>query len=214
MSHFSFRLLSSGRRGLFAVFPGALLAAAILLQPCRALAQDKIAYANLDLIISLMPETKTIAKDLDTLGRQLAKDLDAKQSAAEAKAKEARDKAAGGAAEKDLAKFRTDLQKMEEDLRKGAENADEQLARKRADALKPVFEKLEKTIEEVAKANGYTFVLNSMDGEGNSIVLYGADGRDITDKILGKMGIPMPKPSAPAATGAKPKEAPKGKSGK
>ncbi len=175
----------------------ALLAAAFLsAAPPSALAQDKVAYANLDLIVSLMPETKALVKDIETLGRQLAKDLDTKEAFAEQKMKEAREAAAAGAKEPDLEKRRTELNQLQEELRKGAEDADAQLAKKRADALQPVFQKLEQTIEDVAKAEGFTMVLNGADGAGNSIVLYAQDGRDLTEKILVKLGVPVPKPAA------------------
>ncbi len=179
----------------------ALLAAGLLAFAEPAAAQDKIAYASLDLIVSLMPETKAMAQEIDTLGRKLAKELDTKEQYAEQKAKEAREAATSGATEADLDKRRTELRGLQEDLRKGAESADAELAKKRMDLLKPVFEKLETTIETVAKAEGYTYVLNSTDGQGNSIVLYGADGRDLTEKILAKLGIPVPKQNEPSKKG-------------
>lgn len=178
-------------------FAAALLFAAAA--PSGTLAQDRIGYANLDLIVSLMPETKSIAKEMDTLGRQLAKDLDVKEAYANQKMKEARDAAAAGAKEPDLEKRRTELEKLQEELRQGAEDADAQLSRKRSDSLKPVFEKLEETIKAVAKAEGFAMVLNASDGAGNSIVLYAEEGRDLTEKILVKLGIPVPKPTASAA---------------
>ena len=103
----------------------ALIAAAsasLVASPARA--QDKIAYANLDLIVSLMPETKALVKEIDTLGKKLAKDLDTKEAIAEQKAKEAREAAAAGATEADLEKRRVELRGLQDDLRKGAESAD------------------------------------------------------------------------------------------
>jgi outer membrane protein len=174
----------------------ALAAAAVLVATLAAPAnaQDKIAYANLDLIVSLMPETKALVKEIDTLGKKLAKDLDTKESFAEQRAKEAREAAAAGASEADLEKRRTELRGLQDDLRKGAESADAELEKKRNELLKPVFEKLEKTIADVAKAEGFTYVLNAVDGQGNSIVLYGAEGRDITEKLMTKLGVTVPKP--------------------
>jgi outer membrane protein len=180
-------------RPIVASLASALAAAAFLGFAVTAAAQDKIAYASLDLIVSLMPETKAMAKEIDTLGRKLAKDLEVKEQYAEKRAKEARDAASAGATDADLEKRRVELRGLQDELRRGAESADSTLASKRMDLLKPVFAKLEKTIEEVAKAEGYTFVLNATDGQGNSILLYGAEGRDLTEKILTKLGIPIPK---------------------
>ena len=127
----------------------ALLGIAVLASTAApAAAQDKIAYASLDVIVSLMLETKAMAQEIDALGRKLAKDLDTKEQFAEQKAKEARDAAGAGASEADLEKRRTELRGLQENLRKGAEDADAELAKKRMELLKPVFEKLEKTIPE------------------------------------------------------------------
>ena len=158
-----------------------------------AAAQDRIAYANIAAILSLMPETKTAAQGVDTLGRKLATDLDTKEAYAKQKYEEAQKAAAKGASEAELEKFRTELRALEDELRKGSEDADAQLARHKAELMQPVLEKLEKTIKEVAKADGYTYVLNSIDGQGNSIVLYGQEDRDITKKIIAKLGIAIPK---------------------
>lgn len=191
---------------LIAAASFAALLAAPLVSPAPALAQDRVGYANLDLIVSLMPETKAVAAEIETFGRGLAKELDTKESYAEQKVKEARDAQAAGAKEADLEKHRVELRKLQDEIRMGAEDADVQLAQKRGEKLKPIFEKLEKTIEEVAKAEGFTVVLNAADGAGNSIVLYAADGHDLTEKILVKLGVPVPKAETkPAASPKVPK---------
>lgn len=161
--------------------------------PPPAVAQDRIAYANIEAIISLMPETKTAAQGVDSLGRKLASELDVKESYAKQKYEEAQQAASKGATEPELDKFRKELRDLEEEIRKSSEDADTKMARHKADLMQPVLEKLETTIHEVAKAEGFTFVLNSVDGNGNSIVLYGSEDRDITKKILAKLGIAVPK---------------------
>ena len=176
-------------RAVFLLVVLSLFAAA----PPPAVAQDRIAYANIEAIISLMPETKTAAQGVDSLGRKLASELDVKESYAKQKYEEAQQAASKGASEPELDKFRKELRDLEEEIRKGSEDADTKMARHKADLMQPVLEKLETTIHEVAKAEGYTFVLNSVDGNGNSIVLYGGEGRDITKKILAKLGIAIPK---------------------
>jgi outer membrane protein len=156
-------------------------------------AQDRIAYANIAAILSLMPETKSAAQGVDTLGRKLASDLDVKEAYAKQRYEEAQKAAAKGATEQELETFRKELRDLEDQIRKGSEDADTKMAQHKAELMQPVLEKLEKTIKEVAKAEGYTYVLNTVDGNGNSIVLYGQEDRDITKKILTKLGIPIPK---------------------
>jgi outer membrane protein len=155
-------------------------------------AQDRLAYANLDTILTLLPETKTMAASIDSLGRSLAKELEVKEAYAQQKVEQARKAKDAGATDQEIDKFRAELEGLEKEIRQGAEDADARLAKRRSEVLKPLFEKVERTIEEVAKAGGFTMVLNSHDGDGNSIVLYGEDGRDITEKVLAKLGVSMP----------------------
>jgi outer membrane protein len=174
----------------------ALIAALLLIAaaaPPPAQAQDKIAYANIEAIISLMPETKSAAQGVDSLGRQLAKELQVKQDYEKQRYEEAQKAAQKGATEAELDKFRSELKLLDDEIRRKSENADSTMARKKVELMQPVLHKLEATIKEIAKAEGYAFVLNSVDGQGNSIVLYGQDDRDITKKILTKLGIPIPK---------------------
>jgi outer membrane protein len=184
----------------------AVLATAAAVRP--AAAQDRLAYVNVESILALMPETKALAQSIDSLGRSLAKGLEVKEAYAQQKVEAARKAQAGGATEVELEKYRTELRGLEDEIRKGAEDADEKLARRRGEALQPLLEKLERTIKEVAKAEGYSMVLNSVDGDGNSIVLYGEEGRDISEKVLAKLGIAVPKAGAPKA-GAPKTDAPK-----
>ncbi len=169
-----------------------LACASCLVAAAPAVAQDRIAYANIETILSLMPETRAAAAGVDSLGRRLSKDLQVKEAYAQKKVEEARAAQSSGATDATLDKFRTELQGLEEEIRRDAEKADERIAAHRDSVLAPVFEKLQTHIQAVAKAEGYTFVLNALDGDGNSIVLYGEESRDITKKVLEHMGIPIP----------------------
>jgi outer membrane protein len=187
-----------------AVMPTILLAVVVATAP--AFAQDKIAYANIEAILSLMPETRSAAQGVDSLGRQLAKELDVKQAYEKQKLDEANKAAQKGATEEELDRYRKELKALDDEIRQKSVDADSAMSRKKAELMQPVLHKLETTIREVAKANGYTFVLNSVDGQGNSIVLYGQDDRDITKEILKKLGIPIP---AQAEAGDSGKPSPK-----
>ncbi len=169
-----------------------LACASCLVAAAPVAAQDRIAYANIETILSLMPETRTAAAGVDSLGRKLSKDLQVKEAYAQKKVEEARAAQASGATDATLDKFRNELQGLEEEIRRDAEKADERIAAHRDSVLAPVFEKLQSHIQAVAKAEGYTFVLNALDGDGNSIVLYGEESRDITKKVLEHMGVPIP----------------------
>jgi outer membrane protein len=60
--------------------------------------------------------------------------------------------------------------------------------------MEPVYKKVGKAIEDVAKENGYTFVLNQQIG-GLDVILYGDEKNDVSDLVLKKLGV-TPKPAS------------------
>jgi outer membrane protein len=104
----------------------------------------------------------------------------------------------------DKEKELTGLQGSIQEFQRSADNS---LQQKQQTLLKPALDKLQKTIDEVAKENGYTYVLNS-DGA-SPVLLHGPKEGDISDMILKKMGVTpgaaqAAPAAAPAATPAKP----------
>jgi hypothetical protein len=58
-------------------------------------------------------------------------------------------------------------------------------------------------MEIVAKKKGFDYILNSVDGSGTSIVLWGPEGHDVTRAIVDELGIKLEgDESAPAAAPA------------
>ncbi|MEZ5064158.1 MAG: OmpH family outer membrane protein [bacterium] len=169
----------------------ALTLAASLAGP--ATAQDRIGFANLEVILAYMPDAKTVNDQLDSYQRELGKQLETKQSYAQQKFAEYQDaKSAGVASEAKITEMETELQRLDREIRQAAQNADEKMLTRRNELMEPIVEKLQKTIEIVAKAEGYTVVVNGVDGAGTSIVLYGPEDRDLTKKILQEMGVQVP----------------------
>jgi outer membrane protein len=154
---------------------------------------QKIAHANIDLILSLMPETKSMAQTLQTYQTQLAKKLEVKRNYGSSKLQEAEAAAQNNATEAELDVFRTELQKLEKEIQTEAADADQKMAKKRMDLMDPITEKLENAIKEVATSSGYDYIINSVDGSGVSIVLYGPEDRDLTKILMTKLGIAIPK---------------------
>jgi outer membrane protein len=51
-----------------------------------------------------------------------------------------------------------------------------------------VYKKVGKAIEDTAKENGYTFILNQQIG-GLDVILYGDETADVSDLVLKKLGV-------------------------
>ena len=64
--------------------------------------------------------------------------------------------------------------------------------------MEPVYKKVGKNIEEVAKENGYTFIINPQTVGGGDILLYSDENYNISNLVLKKMGVtPAPVTATP-----------------
>lgn len=168
-----------------------------------AQAQVKIGYTNVDVILSQMPETKTIENELKTRKDQY--DAQYKQKVADFQTKyQAYEKGAAAMSEIIRADKEKELQSAEQAIGEFQKTAQEDLAKKQNTMLGPVLTKIQGAIDAVAKENNYTHVFNIDAGQGTTpILLYATEQSNISDLVLKKLGI-TPKPAAaPAATPAK-----------
>lgn len=154
---------------------------------------QKIGYADWNYIFSQMPEYKQIDSELKTHGTQLENQLKAKYQDYDTKLKAYQEGAAKmvDAVRRDKEQELTQLQ---ESIQKFQQDAQASLQRKQNELMEPVFNKVGKTIEEVAKEQGFDFILNPQSLSGDDIILYGNEKYDISDSVLKKMGI-TPKPT-------------------
>jgi len=167
----------------------------VALIPITTLAQ-KIAYADVNAILGVMPENEKINEDLQIYAMGLQKPLGDMKAELEAMGKQFQQVLAA----KDTAKA-LEIQKQalegEKKFQEADKKAEQQLAQKRSEALQPVLNRMRKAMETVAKKNGFDYVMNSIDGSGTSIVLWGPEGHDITGKVVEELGIDL-KQQAPS----------------
>ncbi len=163
----------------------------------------KIGYTSVEYVLSQMPESKQIESDLKAFSTQLENQLKSKYQEYQTKA-EAYQK--GGSTMTDVVKAdkEKELTNLQQSIQEFQRSADQSLQQKQQTLLKPALDKLQKTIDQVANENGYTYVLNS-DGA-SPVLLHGPKEGDISDLILKKMGVTpgaaasAPKASVPAAS--------------
>lgn len=154
---------------------------------------DKIGFVNLEGVMGLMPEYQAMQKSLRVFEEKLADGLQIKQNYLEQKVSELVEARQNGASEDMLKRKQEELVKLDKEIKESAADADQKLARKRIEQLNPILEKLQGAIEQIAKAKGYTFVLNTVDGTQTSIVLRTEDENDLTRAVLEKLEIDYPK---------------------
>ncbi len=166
----------------------ALFLAAFTLQ-----AQElKIGYANVDFIIMNMPETSSMQQSLATYQKKLSESLEAKQNYAQTKYQEYLEVAQN---EADTAKIRVlqeELIKLDQEIQKATADSEQKLATKRQEMLEPIINKLQSSIDSLSKDEGYAFILNAVDSNGTSIVLYGPKEHDVTFRLMKRLGLQIP----------------------
>lgn len=172
---------------------------AFLVAAVSAEAQDsgiKIGYTNAEFILSNMPEAKEIESELKVHEQQLTAQLEAKSKDFQVKVDDFQRNAANMIPEVRADKER-ELQSMQQSIQKFQQEAQASLQRKQGELLQPAFDKIQVAIDAVAKANGYTHILNSGQPEvGLNIILYAKEEFNVSDLVLKELGIEPPPPPA------------------
>ncbi len=121
-------------------------------------AQIKIGYISADEIIGLMPEAAKVDTALNQYQQSLYQNAQDKQNAFNAAvAKFYKDSTTMNPSLKEVK--RTELQKQVQELSGAEQQIQQQFEQKRQELALPLQRKLQAAIQEVAKENGYTYVL-------------------------------------------------------
>ncbi len=147
---------------------------------------QKFGYTNSQGILMEMPDVKRADAKLEALQTQLQKkgqqmletyqtkraDLDKRYQAGELSQKQAEAEMQG------LAEEEKKIMKYEQDMMS-------QLASKREELIKPILDRIQTAIDDVAKEQGYQYIFDSSTG----VLLYAKPSDDITDVIKTKLGM-------------------------
>jgi outer membrane protein len=169
-----------------------VFAAGALVSQAQTAAATKVGYADVDYIFSQMPEAKQIDTELKSTQTQLKNQIDTKAKEFQTKLQ---DYQANMNTMLDAVRVNTEreLRQLQENIELLQQNAQTTIQNKQTQLMQPVYQKVGKAIEDVAKENGFTFILSQQIG-GLDVILYGDDKMDISDLVLKKMGI-TPKPA-------------------
>lgn len=156
-------------------------------------AQKRVAFTNIELIMSLMPAMQEIQKAAEEYEKQLNASLKVTQNYYEQKVTDYYTKKDAGTMTLDEEKkLVNDIASLEEELVEKQKINEQKLMNKRLSMLQPIQNQLQKAINDVAKEKGYTFVINQVMGEGIPTILYGKPEHDITKDVLKKLGVEVP----------------------
>lgn len=147
----------------------------------------KIGYADVDYILSQLPEAKQVEADLQSHSTQLQTQIQSKYQEYQAKLATYQQGAANmvDAVRNEKEQELTDLGNR---LKQFEQDAQTSLQKKQNELMQPLFTKVGDSITIVAEEGGYDFVLSSGVG-GVDIVLFAKEENDISDKVLTKLGV-------------------------
>jgi len=156
-------------------------------------AQVKIGYANINAILALMPETQEMNKQLQELEPKVYEKVQIKQNYAQTKYQEYLELSEDpNANQEQLKALEAELQRLQGEIQQEQSKAQQQMAIKQQELMEPITEKIQASIKKIAEAGGYTYILNTVDGSGASIILHAPEEHNLTEKILNDLGVEIP----------------------
>ena len=147
-------------------------------------AQSKIAHINTTQLVEAMPEMKTAQAEIERLTKTYEAEIKTMATELQNKVKQYQAEVDTKTEEENTARAQ-EVQTMEQSIRQYQGQAQQDLQKKEADLLKPIFEKAKAAIIKVSKAQGFEYVLDSTQGGGVLV----ADGKDLLADVKTELGF-------------------------
>ncbi|MEY8847905.1 OmpH family outer membrane protein [Psychroserpens sp. XS_ASV72] len=147
-------------------------------------AQSKIAHINTTQLVEAMPEMKSAQAEIEKLSKTYEAEIKTMMTDLQNKVKQYQAEMDTKTEEENATRAQ-EVQQIEQSIRQYQGNAQQDLQKKEADLLKPIFEKAKAAIDKVAKAQGFQYVLDSTQGGGVLV----ADGKDLLPDVKKELGF-------------------------
>jgi len=147
-------------------------------------AQTKIAHINTTQLVEAMPEMKTAQAEIERLTKTYEAEIKTMATELQNKVKQYQAEVDTKTDEENASRGQ-EVQTMEQSIRQYQGQAQQDLQKKEADLLKPIFEKAKAAIDKVSKAQGFHYVLDSTQGGGVLV----ADGKDLLADVKTELGF-------------------------
>jgi outer membrane protein len=170
-----------------------LILAVVLMGAAPVLAQQKIGHINSGTVIQAMPEYKLMTDDLTKKRDELYKVLETMYGEFDKKQKELQDLSnAAGTSNAILDMKVQELQDLQKRITAFEEKINDDLQKMQEERLKPIQDKFNKAVKEIATSSGYSYILDI-----STVVYYTEGQNDVTDLVLKKLGLTAPAPTTP-----------------
>lgn len=166
-------------------WPALLMSLLILFTAPNWSVAQKIAYVNSSSLLNEMPEVKQAESELDVLKTQLQKKYELQVKAFQTKVQDfQRKQQSGEMSPKAIQDEEAKLTQEQDSIVAQQGQIEEQLVTKRNELLKPIFDRLQTIINELAKAGGYSMIFDA-----SPSVLFVDPAIDLTAQVKTKLGL-------------------------
>lgn len=152
-------------------------------------AQSKTGTIDTDFILSKMPELTKVQEDLKAYNSKLEGELKVKVDEYQLKVKEYQEKVASFTEPMKKTK-QEEIIGLEDGIAKFRQNGAQLVQLQQNKLLQPLYQKIGKALEEIAKAESFTQVFTIT----TSGLAYIDPNYDLTEKVMNKLGIKIEEP--------------------
>lgn len=162
-----------------------ILALCVMLMSIGANAQ-KVGFINSSEILEAMPEVKQANSDLEVMKNMFKKKGEEMITALQTKYQDFQQKQASGElAPVEIDKKAKVLKEEESKVMEFDKTSQQKIYEKSEELLRPIHDRVNKAIDEVAKENGYIYIFDSVQG----LILYADPTADVTSLVKAKLAI-------------------------
>jgi outer membrane protein len=147
-------------------------------------AQNKFGFINSRELLEVMPEVKKADSSLQIYAKSFQDQLESMSKEYESKVKDfqANEKTMNEAVKEVKVK---EVQQLQERMETLQQSAQEKTSKKREEMYKPILEKADKAIKDVAKENKYDYIFDASGGA----ILFAKDSDNVLSLVKTKLGI-------------------------
>ncbi|MEE9350376.1 MAG: OmpH family outer membrane protein [Flavobacteriaceae bacterium] len=158
--------------------------AVIIIVTAGLFSNAQMAHINSDELVAAMPATKAMGDNLKLISQNYDTEYKAQALALQAKYKKYGEEA-GTKTDAENQTRQAELTEEGKKLQLYAGEARQDLQEKELEFLKPIIERAQKAIQDVAKEKGIKYVLDSASGKG--LIVF--EGEDLLPAVKAKLGI-------------------------
>jgi outer membrane protein len=169
---------------------GIVLLVGLLAMSMAVDTSTRIGYVYMEQVLASMNEAQEMNRILDRFTAERQMELEAMQQKLNARYTEFQAKDRKGELT-DAGRIigTSELKALQAEYDAAKVNAEQELIQKRTDLIRPIAQQLKTAMKEVAAKEGYSHVLNSADGTGNSIIIVAPEADDLTLKVMKHLGV-------------------------